>query len=80
MLYLAAVAWLLWIPGEFIILRLGGGIVSAWFWMMLYVMLLSVGFLWRWHRGRWRTIELIERPVIPVPPPHEGAEALMRGE
>jgi multidrug resistance protein, MATE family len=80
MLYMVAVAWFLWLPGELLILHHGGGILAAWFWMMLYVIILSVGFIWRWRRGRWKSIELIERPVIPLPLPHEGAEALLRGE
>jgi MATE family multidrug resistance protein len=82
MIYFAVMAWLFWLPGEFVILWAGGGILAAWFWLMVYVIVLSLGFLWRWRGGRWKAIEMIERPVTPLvlPPPHAGAEALLTGE
>lgn len=82
MVYFSAMAWLLWLPGEFLILRAGGGILAAWFWLMVYVIVLSFGLLWRWRGGRWKSIEVIERPAVgaPLPPPHAGAEALLTGE
>jgi multidrug resistance protein, MATE family len=80
MIYFAIMAWILWLPGEFLIVRLGGGILAVWFWLMVYVIVLSVGFVWRWRLGTWKSIEMIERSVVPIAPPHEGAEALMAGE
>jgi multidrug resistance protein, MATE family len=62
MLYMLLMGWGLWIPGELLILLLGGTILHAWYWMAVYVALLSFGFLWRWHVGRWRRIHLIKDP------------------
>lgn len=82
MIYFIAMAWGFWLPGEFAILLNGGGILAAWFWLMIYVIVLSAGFLWRWRSGRWKSIEMIERAAapLPLPPPHAGAEGLLTGE
>jgi len=59
MLYLSLASWLVWIPGEVMIFRNGGTIVHAWMWMACYVSVLSFGFAVRWHRGKWKAIEVI---------------------
>jgi MATE family multidrug resistance protein len=74
MLYLFLMGWLLWIPGELLILARGGGILASWAWLTLYVLILSAGFWRRWRRGRWRSIDLLARepPILPVRPGAEG--------
>jgi len=53
--------WLIWIPGEAaLILWLDAGLIAAWLWMTMFVLLLSVGFWFRFRSGRWKTIEMIE--------------------
>ena len=59
MWYLALVAWLVWIPGEVLILKAGGGIVEAWVWMTIYVGILSTGLIKRWHGGIWKQIRMV---------------------
>lgn len=90
MLYSVGMGWGLWIPGTLgIAWRLNrlqrspggvpdwmfGGIVPIWLWMTIFVLVLAVGFAWRFRSGRWKSIVLIE----PVPirlPPRIGADAL----
>ncbi len=67
MVYMMAMGWLLWIPGEIWILMRGGGILPAWRWLTVYVAILSTGFAWRWSKGTWRQIELIQREFRTMP-------------
>jgi MATE family multidrug resistance protein len=66
MLYMLIMGWGMWIPGELLILYRGGNILHAWYWMAIYVALLSFGFLWRWHGGRWRRIDLLRQSPATV--------------
>jgi hypothetical protein len=61
MLYMLVMGWGLWIPGELLILYRGGTVLHAWYWLAVYVALLSFGFLWRWRGGRWRRIDLLRQ-------------------
>lgn len=77
MYYSVAMAWGLWIGGELVILFvLQRGIVSAWLWLMFYVIVMALGFLWRYRTGRWKDIELLEKQPT-LQPPHSGAEAMI---
>ncbi len=58
--YLSLMAWLVWIPSEIIIFKLGGGIVEAWILLAFYVSFLSFGFARRWHGGKWKAIRVID--------------------
>jgi MATE family, multidrug efflux pump len=61
--------WLIWIPGEAaLILWLDAGLIVAWLWMTMFVLLLSIGFWFRFRSGRWKSIEMIQ----PLPPAVEG--------
>jgi MATE family multidrug resistance protein len=63
MLYSFAVMWIIWLGGEaLLLLVLGGGIRAAWVWLVLYVFVLVIGFAWRFRSGRWKTINLLDRP------------------
>ena len=77
MYYSVVMAWGFWITGELAIIFLfGGGIVAAWSWLMIYVILMAIGFLWRYRGGRWKKIELLEKTQA-LQPAHGGAEALI---
>ena len=66
--------WLLWIPGELVLLLwFDAGLVAAWLWMTVFVFLLAGVFWVRFRRGRWKTIEMIRREAPPADP---GPEAL----
>lgn len=64
-----AVCWGFWITGELVILLfLKAGLMASWVWLVLYVCILGLGFLWRFRSGRWKTIEVIDRQIPPLPP------------
>lgn len=62
LLYTMVVTWLVWIPGELLLLLwFDAGLMAAWLWMTTYVCLLSGGLWWRFRKGRWKSIEMIQR-------------------
>lgn len=64
--------WLVWIPGEVVLLLwLDAGLIAAWLWMTVFVFLLAGVFWWRFRRGGWKTIDMI-RPEPPMPMAAEG--------
>ncbi len=67
LIYSALTTWLLWIPGELaLILWLDAGLMAAWLWMTVFVLLLAVGFWLRFKRGKWKAIEMIpQAPALP---------------
>ncbi len=67
MVYMLVMGWALWIPGEVLILRRGYGILAAWAWLTVYILVLSIGFLLRWKRGRWKAHDLIGSAALPPP-------------
>ncbi|MEI8243700.1 MAG: MATE family efflux transporter, partial [bacterium] len=75
MWYMLVLGWLVWLPGEWLIFRNHGGIMTAWIWLTVYVLVLAAGFWWRWQSGRWKRFDLLEREV-PVIPTRTGAEGL----
>ena len=55
------VAWVLFVPGSWITVRvLDGGDVAAVSWLVLYLAALSLALLLRFRSGAWRRIELVE--------------------
>lgn len=64
--------WLVWIPGELVILLwLEAGLIAAWLWMTVFVFLLAGVFWVRFRRGRWKSIEMIRRdPPAPIAAVH----------
>jgi len=79
MIYSVTMAWTVFVTGEvLIVLKLGGTILQAWAWLTFYIMLLALGFLVRFRRGRWKTIDLLGREVPPSTPspPRPGGEIL----
>ncbi|MDZ8118362.1 MATE family efflux transporter [Pontiella sp. NLcol2] len=62
MYFQSAVAWGVLVPGQLIIvvwLRLS--IYTSWACTLLYVFILGVGFFLRFHSGRWKSIDLLDR-------------------
>ncbi len=77
MWYSTLAAWGLLVPGEWLVIYVWkGGMLMAWGWLTLFIMLLSFGFWWRFKRGRWKTIDLLGRQD-PFPPAHTGTEAYL---
>ncbi|MBI5067046.1 MAG: MATE family efflux transporter [Deltaproteobacteria bacterium] len=59
-----AVAWLFFVPGSWITVRLlGGGDVGATLWFVAYLWVLAAVLWWRFRTGAWRKIELVEPAV-----------------
>lgn len=52
--------WLVWMPGEvLLLLYFGGGLMAAWLWMTVFVFLLASVFWLRFRRGKWKAIDMI---------------------
>jgi MATE family multidrug resistance protein len=60
MVYMVLGGWLALVPGTLLLLHLGYGIIGLWVWLAAYVCVLAVGFWWRWQKGAWRSIRMIE--------------------
>lgn len=67
MWFLALSGWLLLIPGTFLLLHLGSGIIALWLWMAVYIIFVALGTTWRWCSGQWRDISLLELERLPEP-------------
>jgi MATE family multidrug resistance protein len=62
-----ALAWLLFIPGSwFVVRKLGGGDVGAVGSMVVYIAVLAGVLYWRFRSGAWREIQLVEGTAPPV--------------
>ncbi len=61
MIYMIIGSWLFLVPGAFLLVWLGYGILELWSWLALYVCVLAIGFWWRWRTGIWKGISLIEQ-------------------
>jgi MATE family multidrug resistance protein len=62
MVYMILGGWLALVPGTLLLLHFGYGIIALWIWLAVYVCLLAIGFWWRWQKGAWKTIRVIEHP------------------
>lgn len=61
MLLLIISGWLFWIPAELIAIRVfGGGVLTGWIIQCVFICGLSLLFLWRWQKGKWMTIKVVE--------------------
>ena len=58
--------WAVWMPAEYLALRLGYGLLAMWGVMTVYILLLGLVFAWRWHRAKWMSIQVIEPNLIPT--------------
>jgi MATE family multidrug resistance protein len=75
MWYSSAMAWGLLVPVQVAIVANGGGVLHAWAWLTVFVWVLASGYYLRFRAGRWKTIEVIERPP-PIEPNRPGSEAV----
>ena len=76
MLFSAAVAWLMLVPGQILIVIVAGkGIIASWWWTAAYIAVLAAGYAVRFRKGKWRYIDLLGRNV-PLEPGRPAAEAL----
>lgn len=64
MYFHTALAWGFFALGELVlVLGFGAGPIAAWLWCMFYIIILGVGFCWRFKSGRWKTIDILERHI-----------------
>lgn len=71
MIYSSAMAWGLLVPVQVLLtLRFQAGVLLSWGWLTLYVMVLSIGFWFRFRGAKWKSIRVVE-PVAPPPITHE---------
>jgi multidrug resistance protein, MATE family len=61
----AALGWLVFVPGALLTTRVWGGReLAAASWLVVYLALLAGVLLWRFAGGKWRTLELVEEPLV----------------
>jgi MATE family multidrug resistance protein len=59
------IAWAVFVPGSYLtVTRFGGGDVGAMAWLVVYLAALAAVLGWRFRRGAWRHVRLVE----PAPP------------
>ncbi len=78
MWYSTLAAWGLLVPGTWLVIYvLHGGLLAAWGWLMVFIILLSYGFWHRFRGGRWKNIELLETAAVqPLAPTGNEARLL----
>jgi len=55
-------AWAFFATGELIlVLGFHAGPLIAWLWCLLYIIIIGLGFCWRFRSGRWKSIDILER-------------------
>lgn len=75
-----AMAWGVLVPGQVVLVfGMDQGVIVSWLWTAFYILLMSIGFVWRFRTGRWKTIDMLgaHRPVVATRP---GSEALVVGD
>ena len=74
------VAWIFFVPPVYVIIEvLEKGVLMAWGWATLYIILIGSVFCWRVRKGKWKEIDLLGRkektatipPVIDEHLPHD---------
>ena len=62
MYFQSSVAWGVLVLGQLVIvLWLKLNIFFSWAWTVLYILILGVGYFWRFKNGKWKTIDLLDR-------------------
>ena len=59
MVWMIVCAFVLWMPLVFVVRRLHNTMPALWGTMVVYVVVISVGSLVRWRRGRWKENRLV---------------------
>lgn len=74
------VAWIFFVPPVYVIIEvLEKGVLLAWGWAAVYIVLIGTIFCWRFRKGKWKEIDLMGRkeratnipPVIDEHLPHD---------
>ena len=72
MIYSVIAAWGFMVPGVLLItFVLDGGILLLWAWVMTYIMVLAIGYIYRFWTGKWKSIQILETPpaILATAPP-----------
>ena len=69
MVCMTVAGWCVWLPAEWWAMRNDWGLLPMWGILAAYITGLAFVFAWRWRRGKWKTIQVIE-PVLIPPSPH----------
>jgi MATE family multidrug resistance protein len=62
--------WVFFVPPVYLTVSVfHGGLLMAWVWATLYIVLLGLIYSWRFRKGKWKTIDMIgeDRKTVPVP-------------
>ena len=65
------VAWIFFVPPVYVIIEvLQKGVLMAWGWATLYIILIGSVFCWRFRKGKWKEIDLLGRKekIATIPP------------
>ena len=65
------VAWIFFVPPVYVIIEvLERGVLLAWGWAALYIILIGTIFCWRFRKGKWKEIDLMGRKesAATIPP------------
>ena len=62
--WMLAVAFGLWLPLVWVVARLHNTMPALWATMVVYVVVICIGSMIRWRRGRWRSISLVEKREV----------------
>lgn len=77
MLFSIIAAWGVLVAGQFVLVELlQAGILASWCWTAFYIGVLATGYLVRFAMGRWKSIDVLERPP-PIEPSRMGGEAFI---
>ena len=67
MLTAVIAGWTLFVPPVYLTVSVfDGGLILAWVWATLYIIALGLVYLWRFHKGRWKEIDMIGEDREPV--------------
>ncbi len=53
-------AFLIWLPLVFVVAKVHNTMPALWGTMVVYVVVISIGSLFRWRRGKWKTFDLMD--------------------
>ena len=56
------------LPTYLVLVVFDGGLYAAWIIASLYVVVLGFSFFVRFRGGRWKSMRVIEEPVVSLPP------------
>jgi multidrug resistance protein, MATE family len=67
MIFMLLAGWVIWIGGQVAWMHFFDiGVIYSFAWLTFYVMVLAIGFFWRFRSGYWKCIDVIE-PDVTVP-------------